>query len=228
MITSMHLLIFTRTTRQRHAAILLRDVLGLPFVEDAGSEPGWLIFGTGRSEVGVHPTHSVWDQAREYLATAGRSRSSPSCSRHTDRGDDARAPGGGGDVQRRCRATREPASSRCSTCQVPIRSSSTSPGMSSPTPSVVSSTDQPWLHRPLLPSVRSLRSSSSNANGFERHVPASAARLRASGPGECGDPVEPGQLVRVADGVDAGDATVLDGEAHRGVDLTADVDPDGG
>ena len=47
-------------------------------------------------------------------------------------------------------------------------------------------------------------------------------------PCERGDPVEPGQLVRVADGVDAGDPTVLDGEAHRGVDLTADVDPAAG
>ena len=44
------------------------------------------------------------------------------------------------------------------------------------------------------------------------------------GPCERGDPVEPGELVRVADGVDAGDPTVLDGEAHRGVDLAADVD----
>ncbi len=49
-----------------------------------------------------------------------------------------------------------------------------------------------------------------------------------SGPCECGDPVESGELVRVADRVDAGDATVLDGEAHCGVDLTADVEPDGG
>ena len=48
-----------------------------------------------------------------------------------------------------------------------------------------------------------------------------------SGPCECGDPVEPGQLVRVGDDVDADDPTVLDGEAHRG-GLTADVDPDGG
>jgi hypothetical protein len=49
-----------------------------------------------------------------------------------------------------------------------------------------------------------------------------------SGPGDRSDAVEPGQLVRVADGVDAGDATVLDGDAHRGGDLTADVDPGGG
>src|SRR5262245_34603418 len=49
-----------------------------------------------------------------------------------------------------------------------------------------------------------------------------------SGARECGDPVEPGQLVRVGDGVDAGDPTVLDGKAHRRVELTASVDADGG
>jgi len=37
----------------------------MPFVGDTGSEPGWLIFGTGRSELGVHPTHSV-SEGREY------------------------------------------------------------------------------------------------------------------------------------------------------------------
>ena len=59
MITSMHLLIYSDDAPATRA--FLRDVLGLPFVEDAGSEPGWLIFGTGRSELGVHPTHSVWE-----------------------------------------------------------------------------------------------------------------------------------------------------------------------
>jgi catechol 2,3-dioxygenase-like lactoylglutathione lyase family enzyme len=34
----------------------LRDVLGWPYVEDAASETGWLIFKTGPSELGVHPT----------------------------------------------------------------------------------------------------------------------------------------------------------------------------
>ena len=45
------------------------------------------------------------------------------------------------------------------------------------------------------------------------------------GPRERGDAVESGQLVGVADGEDVGDATVLDGEAHRGVELTTDLDP---
>jgi hypothetical protein len=49
-----------------------------------------------------------------------------------------------------------------------------------------------------------------------------------SGPCESCDPVESGELVWVADGVDAGDAPVLDGDAHGGVDLPADVEPDGG
>lgn len=39
----------------------LRDVLGFAFVEDTGTEEGWLIFGTGPSELGVHPTRSEWD-----------------------------------------------------------------------------------------------------------------------------------------------------------------------
>lgn len=34
----------------------LRDVLGWPYVEHPESEPGWLIFKTGPSEMGVHPT----------------------------------------------------------------------------------------------------------------------------------------------------------------------------
>jgi predicted RNA polymerase sigma factor len=48
-----------------------------------------------------------------------------------------------------------------------------------------------------------------------------------SGPGERCELAEPGELVRVADGVDAGDPPVLDGEAHCGVELAIDVDPDG-
>lgn len=46
----------------------LRDVLGLPFVsmndDDHGGED-WLIFRTGLSELGVHPTFSVWE-GKEY------------------------------------------------------------------------------------------------------------------------------------------------------------------
>ena len=59
MITSMHLLIYSDDAPATRA--FLRDVLGLPFVEDAGFEPGWLIFATGRSELGVHPTRSERD-----------------------------------------------------------------------------------------------------------------------------------------------------------------------
>jgi len=59
MITSVHLLIYSDDAPATRA--FLRDVLEWPYVEDAGSEPGWLIFGTGRSEMGVHPTHSVYE-----------------------------------------------------------------------------------------------------------------------------------------------------------------------
>jgi catechol 2,3-dioxygenase-like lactoylglutathione lyase family enzyme len=63
MITSVHALIYSDDPAATRA--FLRDVLGWPFVEDTTTEPGWLIFGSGRSEVGVHPTHSVWE-GREY------------------------------------------------------------------------------------------------------------------------------------------------------------------
>ena len=63
MITSIHTLIYSDDAPATRA--FLRDVLGWPYVEDAPSEPGWLIFGTGPSEMGVHPTHSVWE-GKEY------------------------------------------------------------------------------------------------------------------------------------------------------------------
>ncbi len=59
MITSIHTLIYSDDPPATR--VFLRDVIGWPFVEDAGGEPGWLIFGTGPSEMGVHPTHSVWE-----------------------------------------------------------------------------------------------------------------------------------------------------------------------
>jgi catechol 2,3-dioxygenase-like lactoylglutathione lyase family enzyme len=59
MITSIHLLLYSDDAPATRA--FLRDVLGWPHVEDVGSEPGWLIFGTGPSELGVHPTHVVWE-----------------------------------------------------------------------------------------------------------------------------------------------------------------------
>ena len=60
MITSIHTLIYSDDAPATRA--FLRDVLGWPYVEDAlGGGAGWLIFKTGRSEMGVHPTHSVWE-----------------------------------------------------------------------------------------------------------------------------------------------------------------------
>ncbi len=57
MITAVHTLIYSDDAEATRA--FLRDVLGFPFVDDGGS--GWLIFGTGPSEAGVHPTHTEWE-----------------------------------------------------------------------------------------------------------------------------------------------------------------------
>ena len=54
MITAVHTLIYSDDAPATRA--FLRDVLDWPFVELAGSGPGWLIFKTGPSEMGVHPT----------------------------------------------------------------------------------------------------------------------------------------------------------------------------
>ncbi|HZB40202.1 MAG TPA: VOC family protein [Ilumatobacter sp.] len=59
MITSIHMLIYSDDPAATRA--FLRDVLGWPSVEHPESGDGWLIFGTGRSELGVHPTHSEWE-----------------------------------------------------------------------------------------------------------------------------------------------------------------------
>jgi predicted enzyme related to lactoylglutathione lyase len=59
MITAIHTLIYSDDPPATRA--FLRDVIGWPFVEDAGAEPGWLIFRTGPSEMGVHPTRAVWE-----------------------------------------------------------------------------------------------------------------------------------------------------------------------
>jgi catechol 2,3-dioxygenase-like lactoylglutathione lyase family enzyme len=59
MITSIHTLIYSDDPPATRA--FLRDVIGWPFVEAGGAEPGWLIFGTGPSEMGVHPTHAEWE-----------------------------------------------------------------------------------------------------------------------------------------------------------------------
>ena len=58
MIEAVHTLIYSDdpvATRE-----FLRDVLGWPFVEEPET-PGWLIFGTGPSELGVHPTSYTWE-----------------------------------------------------------------------------------------------------------------------------------------------------------------------
>jgi catechol 2,3-dioxygenase-like lactoylglutathione lyase family enzyme len=59
MFTSIHTLIYSDDPPATRA--FLRDVIGWPFVEAGGAEPGWLVFGTGPSEMGVHPTHAVWE-----------------------------------------------------------------------------------------------------------------------------------------------------------------------
>ena len=66
MITSLHALIYSDDPPATRA--FLRDVVGYPFVEDTSGEPGWLIFRTGPSEMGVHPTHTVWE-GKEYNST---------------------------------------------------------------------------------------------------------------------------------------------------------------
>jgi catechol 2,3-dioxygenase-like lactoylglutathione lyase family enzyme len=48
----------------------LRDVLGWPYVEEE-DVPGWLIFKTGPSEMGVHPTSGThdgkaWSETRQH------------------------------------------------------------------------------------------------------------------------------------------------------------------
>jgi hypothetical protein len=79
MITSIHTLIYsddaqaTRAFASRVPALtaprlrpcrtasrgsILRDVLGWKYVAE-DSDNGWLIFKSGPSEMGVHPTHSV-------------------------------------------------------------------------------------------------------------------------------------------------------------------------
>jgi catechol 2,3-dioxygenase-like lactoylglutathione lyase family enzyme len=50
-ITAVHTLVYSEDAEATRA--FFRDVLGYPNVDAHG---GWLIFGTGRSELGVHPT----------------------------------------------------------------------------------------------------------------------------------------------------------------------------
>jgi len=62
MITSIHAMIYSDDPAATRA--FLRDVLGWPYVEHSGSEPGWLIFRCGPSEMGVHPTSGEWEGNR--------------------------------------------------------------------------------------------------------------------------------------------------------------------
>jgi len=64
MITSIHTLIYSDDANATRA--FLRDVLGWKYVaEDFDND--WLIFKSGPSEMGVHPTHSEWeDQTYDY------------------------------------------------------------------------------------------------------------------------------------------------------------------
>ncbi len=59
MIVAAHSLIYSDDPEATRA--FLRDVLEWPFVEHAGSGPGWLIFKTGPSELGVHPTSGTYE-----------------------------------------------------------------------------------------------------------------------------------------------------------------------
>jgi catechol 2,3-dioxygenase-like lactoylglutathione lyase family enzyme len=58
-IVALHALIYSDDPHATRA--FMRDVLGWPFVEHVDSEPGWLIFKTGPSELGVHPTSGTHD-----------------------------------------------------------------------------------------------------------------------------------------------------------------------
>ena len=57
MITAVHTLVYADDPDQARA--FFRDVLGWPHVDVGG---GWLIFRTGPSELGVHPTERPGDQ----------------------------------------------------------------------------------------------------------------------------------------------------------------------
>ena len=60
-IKAMHTLVYSDDPPATRA--FLRDVLEWPFVE--ADQPGWLIFKTGPSEMGVHPT-SYTHEGKEY------------------------------------------------------------------------------------------------------------------------------------------------------------------
>ena len=60
MITAIHTLVYSDDPAATRA--FFKDVLRWPFVSDGGDDPAeWLIFATGRSELGVHPTSGEHD-----------------------------------------------------------------------------------------------------------------------------------------------------------------------
>jgi predicted enzyme related to lactoylglutathione lyase len=68
-ITAIHLLIYSDDPEATRS--FFRDVLRWPFVEEPEA-PGWLIFRSGPSEVGAHPTHQThegvtYDNPRQHL-----------------------------------------------------------------------------------------------------------------------------------------------------------------
>lgn len=60
MITALHTLIYAEDAEAARA--FFRDVLEFPFLDEGG---GWLIFKTGPSEMGVHPSSWEWEDQRD-------------------------------------------------------------------------------------------------------------------------------------------------------------------
>ena|SRR5215211_868416 len=65
MITAIYTLVYSDDSAATRR--FFTDVLGWPSVLHAESGDGWLIFRTGASEMGVHPTRSVWE-GKEYVS----------------------------------------------------------------------------------------------------------------------------------------------------------------
>ena len=59
MIKAIHTLIYSDDPAATRA--FLRDVLEWPYIEDPDSAPGWLMFRTGPSEMGIHPTNEMYE-----------------------------------------------------------------------------------------------------------------------------------------------------------------------
>lgn len=72
MITAVHTLVYADDAEA--ARRFFADVLGLPFVE---AHPGWLIFRTGPSELGVHPTSAHAEPAAESGSADGSTWTTP-------------------------------------------------------------------------------------------------------------------------------------------------------